>query len=471
MARRSFRRFPGPRRLRWLTTGLCAAGVPLLALGCSHSMSNLMEWGPPAAAVAYAPQGAPVTPYAAFKPVTGAAGGVAQAQHTEKERAKETAKEGAKETAKVAAPTALPDLPAKAVPVNLDSVMKITEENNAKIAVARERVNERQVVLDAALESCVPDLLRKDDFKRAAAEARYWQARAELASTTTAELQDAANAYIDLLTARRGVDLAREMEGYEEKLLRRAENLVKSNETGANILVESSRSALAARRQAIAKLRQQADAAAEKLAFLLNLHDGRPVPPNRDWVPIDLVDATLPLEALVEQARANGPTIPELEQVAAAISAGIDEARLAQRACKLGCALICARLHAAESKLQQTNLTLDDTRGRLTLGVREAYDAILSGREQAGYLTEGVRHARETYRLANLRLEQGVMGATQAEVAQAVRGVESAEFNRLSALSALDKAQVRLLLLIGPNRGPGGAGACPAAVAPPVVAH
>jgi hypothetical protein len=55
-------------------------------------------------------------------------------------------------------------------------------------------------------------------------------------------------------------------------------------------------------------------------------------------------------------------------------------------------------------------------------------------------------------------------------VAQAIRGIESAEFNRLGALSALDKAQVRLLLLLGPNRGPGGAGACPAAPAPQVAA-
>jgi outer membrane protein TolC len=435
-----------------LATGLCAAGVPLLALGCSKSMSNLMDWGPAPAAQA-APPG-PAAPYTALKPPAATTGPVVQAKHAEKGPAKEAA---------------LPDLPAQGVPVTLDSVMTMTEANNAKIAVARERVNERQLILDAACDSCVPDLLRKEDFKRSAAEARYWQARAELASTTTEELQDAANTYIDLLTAQRGVDLARELEGYEKKLLNRAEALVKSKETGADILVQSAQAALASRRQAIAKLRQQADAAAEKLAYLLNLHDGRPVPPNRDWVPLDFVDATLPVEALVEQARTNGPTIPELTQVAGAIQAGIDEARLAHRACQLGCALICARLHAAESKLQQTNLTLDDVRGRLTLGVREAYEAILSGREQVGYLTAEVRHARETYRLANLRLTEGVMGASQAEVAQAVRGVEAAEFNRLQALAALDKAQVRLLLLIGP--GPGGAGACPAAPTLPDTPH
>jgi outer membrane protein TolC len=437
MVRPSFRRFPGLRPPRWLTTGLCAAGVPLLALGCSKSMSNLMAWGPPAPAAAHAAD-APAAPYTALRPPT--SGGVVQAKHTEGE----------------ALPQALPDLPAKPVAVNLDAVMKTAEENNAKIAVARERVNERQVVLDAALESCVPDMLRKDDYKRANAEARYWQARAELASTTTEELQDAGNTYVDLLTARRGLDLAREVEGFEEKMLRRAEALAKSKETGADILVQSARAALAARRQTIARLKQQADAAAEKLAYLLNLHGAVPVPPNRDWVPIDLVDATLPVDALVEQARTNGPGVPELTQVAGAISAGIDEARLAQTACKLGCALLCARLHAAESKLQQVNLTLDDTRGRLTLGVREANDAILSGREQVGYLTDQVRHARETYRLANLRLAEGVMGSSQAEVMQSIRGVEAAEFSRLSALSSLDKAQVRLLLLSGPNRAPGG---------------
>jgi outer membrane protein TolC len=452
MARPSFRRFPGPRPLRWLTTGLCAAGVPLLALGCSTSMSNLMDWGPPTPPpAAHDPHGAQAAPYSAFKPpVATTAPGVVQARHTEKA-------DKADKADKEAAPAALPELPpAKVVPVNLDSVMKLTEENNAKVAAAREHVNERQIVVEAACNSCMPELLRKDDYKRASAEARYWQARAELASTTTEQLQDAANTYIDLLTARRGIDLDRELEGYERELLRRAQNLVKSNETGANVLVESSQAALASRQQAIAKLMQQADAAAEKLAYLLNLHDARPLPPNREWVPIDLVDATLPVEALVEQARSNGPGVVELTQVAAAISSGIAEAGLAQRACKHGCALICGRLHEADSKLQQVNLTLDDTRGRLTLGVREAYEAILSGREQVGYLTQEVRHARETYRLANLRLTQGVQGSSQAEVAQAVRGIEAAEFNRLQALSALDKAQVRLLLLIGPNRGPAG---------------
>jgi outer membrane protein TolC len=450
MARPSFRRFPGLRLLRWLTTGLCAAGVPLLALGCTKSMSNFLAWGPPAPPEAHAPQGAQAPPYSAFKPAEATAPGVVQAQHTEKP----------------AAPATLPDLPAEPVAVNLDSVMKTAEENNAKIAVARARVHERQVVLNAALSSCVPDLLRKDDYKRASAEAHYWQARAELAATTNEQLQDAAYTYIDLLTARRGVELAREMEGYEKELLRRAENLVKSNETGANVLVEGSKAALAARRQTIAKLRQQADAAAEKLAYLLNLH-GRLLPPQREWVPIDLVDATLPADALVEQARANGPGVPELTRLAGAVSAGIGEARLAHRACRAGHVLICARLQAAESKLQQVNLTLDDTRGKLTLGVREAYDAILSGREQVGYLTEEVRHARETYRLANLRLSQGVMGSSQAEVALAVRGVEAAEFSRLAALSALDKAQVRLLLLVGPDHGPGGT--CSTELAPRVV--
>jgi len=130
MLRRSPRRFPS---LRWLATGLCAAGVPLLALGCSKSMSNLMDWGPAPAAQA-APPG-PAAPYTALKPPAATTGPVVQAKHAEKGPAKEAA---------------LPDLPAQGVPVTLDSVMTMTEANNAKIAVARERVNERQRTSSAA---------------------------------------------------------------------------------------------------------------------------------------------------------------------------------------------------------------------------------------------------------------------------------------------------------------------------------
>jgi len=60
----------------------------------------------------------------------------------------------------------------------------------------------------------------------------------------------------------------------------------------------------------------------------------------------------------------------------------------------------------AESKRRQVELTYDDLRGKLTLGVVEGREAILSGRVQIEHASEQVRRASESYRLSDLRLKQ-----------------------------------------------------------------
>jgi hypothetical protein len=458
MGRASSRSFATLRRLRWLAPGLCAAG-PLLGLGCRTSMEQMDAFGPqvvPFAAHHGAPQPGPVSPYAPAGGPTQAAyprvtNGVVWASHTE------------------VLPDALPA--AQEVPVNLDAVLRLTQENNVQIAEARERLHEALLADEVANTSCVPNFLRKDTFQRQSAEARVWQQRADLARVTNEQLLDAGNTYIDLLTARRGGAIARELEDDMRTVLRRAEALRK-DEPSAAVLVESIRGAIESQEQTIARVHQQGDAAATKLAYLLNLHAAVPVPADQTLVVFDLVDVSVPVEALLDQALTTGPGVRELQGLRASVQSAVEQARgPLERLDQLGFPAACARLRWAESKLKQVQLALEDLRGKLTAGVLEAREAILSGREQIRRGTEEIRHARETYRLSNLRFQDQVTGATTNEVMQSIRGLGQAHLGHMSAVSAYDKAQVRLLLLLG--QGPGGpGGACHApAPAPGPVMH
>jgi outer membrane protein TolC len=390
---------PRSRRWRWLAAGLGAAGASLLGLGCAQPMARLIEYGP---AAGPAPRA-----------------GVVQASD------------------RVPAPGAT--RATHEVPVTLDAVLRLAEEHNARIGLARERVNESSITTQLECRCW-----REGGFRCVKAKGQVWQSKVELSQARHEVLLDAANTYLDLLTARRGEAVVRELEGYEQKQLRRAEKLRK-DDPAAGVLEEGLRATLADRQRTLSQLRQQGSAAAAKLGHLLGLPPDAVVVPGEAVAPLDLVDGTAPAEDLVAQALATGPGVRELEGVLRVIEDG-----LAQAGCLA--TLMPTRIRLAESKLRQAHLSYQDLRGKLTAGVREAREAILSGREQIGLSTQQLRHARESYRLSDRRLEQGAMGASSSEVLTSIRALEQAHFNHLSAVRDFDKAQVRLLLLLGqPN--------------------
>ena len=106
------------------------------------------------------------------------------------------------------------------------------------------------------------------------------------------------------------------------------------------------------------------------------------------------------------------------------------------------------KLRAAQSKMHQVELTYQDLRGKLALGVQEAQEAIRSGREQMALAEKQVERAREAYRLSSERLKANV--GAPGEVLQAIRGLEAAQLNKLQVVRDYDKAQLRLMLLLGP---------------------
>jgi outer membrane protein TolC len=416
--------------------------------------------------------------------------------------------------------------PSHEVPIALDTVLRLAEEQNAQIALARERVNESLTENQIAASGWLPRVyagvayyrheggiqnedgtlthsstgalfpgveihgeldVREAAFQRVNAERKVWQSKGELSRVTNETLLEAANTYIDLLTARRGEALGVELEKFQLRLLGKVEKLITPDDRSALVMVESIRAEISARRQAIARLHQQGDAASAKLAYLLGLGpDAELVPVEQALTPIDVVDVSPPTSELVARALSQGPGVRELEGLLSLIQSGLAQLNSPLRflptvqlnmieggfGAGAGARLdwdnrwdlgLQARYNLTEwltarerkklayNKMHQAQLSYQDLRGKLTAGVQEAREAVVGGRDQIRFGAEQIRHASETYRLSDLRWEQRAAGSTPGEVQQSIRGLEAAHFGYLLAVAAYDKAQIRLLLLLGPS--------------------
>jgi outer membrane protein TolC len=439
------------------------------------------------------------------------------------------------------------EAPAKRLPIDLDTVFRLAEGQNAQIALARERVAEAHTEQDLADLRWLPETyvgaayhrheggdqfpdgrfvhssygslfsglevnslldVHKIAYEQVNAERKMWQQKGELSRISYETLLDATQTYIDLLAAYEGRDLAKRLQRDVEDLLRRAQDLY-NVEKSESVRMEVTRlqSELAARKQTLAKLREQAASASAKLAYLLGLD------PCTELVPLDarltrleLVDATPPCCDLVSQALANGPGVRELEGMLTVIMQGIErskgpgkflpifELHMAEGgfgagpgdqmtwdnrwdlclAARWNLTDFCTardRERLAESKLQQVHLTFQDLRGKLAEGVEVSQAAIHSGDEEIRHDDEQIRQASATYDISNKRLQNRIQGSSYGEVLLSLQGRALAELNKLQDIRAYDKAQLRLLLLLGPSGpsprdGRGDASRNPACAAP-----
>ncbi|MBI1918266.1 MAG: TolC family protein [Planctomycetes bacterium] len=434
----------------------------------------------------------------------------------------------------------------KMLPVDLDTVLHLAEEQNVQIALAREKLNESHAEKDLADLSWLPNIhaglafyrheggIQNEDgtlqrsstgalfpgldvaarfdpretaYQRINAERKVWQQKGELSRITSETLLEAAETYVDLLTARTSEAILRRTQEYQGEVLKWAEALAKAD-NAAKVQVETIRAAASGREQVLAQLRQQGDAAAVKLAYQLGL------PPDVQLVPIDtalrpivLADAGQPTEALVTQALQAGPGVRELERMVEVIQNGVDRAGQGrfiptvelrtlegpflagpgaslstENRFDLGLQLrwnlsdlwtAKPRQRLAQNRLSQARLSYEDLRGRLAMGVQEAQQTIQSTQTQIRMSGEQVNHACQSYRLSNLRLVERAGGST-GEVMTAIQVLELAHLNSLTAIRSHNKAQVRLMVLLGaaggvdtpaaphleaPACGPGGCGA------------
>ncbi len=488
---------PRLSRLRRLAS-LLGAGLPLALLGCAREATSLTQdaWAPPASLVA-----------------------------------RGTAADGGTEAAPV-----LSKSPHQ-LPIGLDTVLRLADEQNGQVAVAREKVREAFAEKNLAQSAWLPAInvgtayyrheggiqnedgrlthsstdalfagleisgrfdLREATFQQVSAARKVWQQKGELSRVTSEVLLESATTYIDLLTARTAEVAAQQLLKDEEDVLDQAREIAKpGRDTGTQFQVEAIEAEVYGLRALIGKVRQQGDAASHKLAYLLGLgSDVELLPVEERLIAVDLVDPSAPAEDLVGRALAGGPGVRELERLLAVIHEGVAKAKGCGRLIPVvevrmleggfgagaGARLdwdnrwdlgVQARWNltdlvtapklecVAASRIQQVQLTYQDVRAKLTLGVQEAREASLSGRDEVRLTAEAVQHARDGYQLSRQRLKGNVLGSTTTEVVQFIRGLQTAYLNYLMTVNAYDKAQLRLLVLTGAAAGKAAPGGSP----------
>ena len=343
--------------------------------------------------------------------------------------------------------------------------------------------------------------LREATFRQIDTQRRVWQEKVSRCQVNNEVLLDAALTYVDLLTAQRGELIARDIETYEKKLLDRAENIAKT-ERGAAGFVASLKATIDGRHQLLSQLRQQGKAASAKLVYLLGLPPATVlIPVDPVLGPIDLVDTSSGPDRLIAQALAQGPGIQELQGILGIIQLGLEKANSIHNLLPslqlsayeggigagpganlawdnrldvtLGFRWNLTQLcqsdflrTTARSKQVQALLSYEDLRGKLAAGVLEATESICEGRAQIGLSTSQIRNANESYRFIDRRLDEGLQSATPTEVMLSIRSLEQAHFNHLTSISAHNKAQIRLLLLLGWNCPEGPKPAVPPTLVP-----
>ncbi len=213
--------------------------------------------------------------------------------------------------------------------------------------------------------------------------------------------------------------------------------------------------------------------------------------PSAELMPIDgkiiafeLVDATAPVEYLVKKAETSGPGVREMEELLTVIQQGIEqgngfgkylpifEMRMGEGAFGAGpgdgmnwdnrwdLALQARwnltealtsrdRQHVAAAKVEQAHLVYRDLEGKLAAGVQEARETILSGREQITLGERAIEDASRAFDLSDRRLRLNQQSSSYSEALLALQALGHAQVNYLTALNSYDKAQLRLMVLLG----------------------
>jgi outer membrane protein TolC len=326
--------------------------------------------------------------------------------------------------------------------------------------------------------------IRDATFQRVRAERELWQQKGELTRITHTTLLAASSAYMDLLAARTGEAVLRSLDTRLQALLRQAENL---GETVAQAPVELIRAEVHNNQMILLKLRQLAEATSAQLAYHLG------VPPGTQFEPVDptlapfaLVDASPPLEALLAQAMQNGPGVREIEGMLDMLHSNVTmlngpaqmlpvfELRMAEGAFGAGPGASLAwdnrwdvglqarwnlgglvtskqQQRAAESRLVQAHLALQDLRAKLSSGVQEARETVHSTGSQISQGQQQIEHAEKSYHLLAAALKTAPQkDRLLVDVMRALLAIKQAQQDYLLAINGYDKAQLRLLLLLGP---------------------
>ncbi len=428
----------------------------------------------------------------------------------------------------------------QALPISLDTVLRLAQDQNGKVALAREKVNEAYAAKDLADKRWLPDLflgpayyrhdggiqdftgnlinsnygslfagvelrgllnLQEAAYKKIEAERNVWEKEGELSRLSSEKLLEASNAYVAYLAALSGEALAVQLEKELLNLLDKTEKLAKINK-GFQVEEARIQTAVHGHRQRMRQMRGNAKTAAAQLAYLLSLDPSAElVPIDRRLIPFTLVSDTVPLPALVEEALISGPGVREMEGLlnlideaqrksrglgqlmpvlqmnvaeggfgagpgASAAWANRFDLALQARWNLSELATVRERRRLADSRIQQAQLSYQELRGKLTVGVQEAQESSISRKEQFALGEQQIKHAQEVYELSKSRWTFNVTGASPSEVLQAIQALGEAQFKCLEAIREHNHAQLNLFVLTG-RVDPAGNGNCPASSAGP----
>lgn len=431
---------------------------------------------------------------------------------------------GAQTRLAVLLPPVVPSEPgSQPLPLSLDTVLRLAQDQNGQIAITRQRLLEAYAQQDLAAKKWLPDLtvgtayyrheggiqdfdgqfihssygslfaglemrgkldLRETAYQRIDAERKVWQKKGELSKLTSETLLDAAGTYIDALTASTSAVVSLESEKKLASLATLAQTLAKVD-PGSRVELVRVNSEIHGQKMLTRKLREGAQKAVAKLAYLLGLDpDADFIIVDRQLVAFELADPNQPSQALVNQALAKGPGVRELDGLlnliedARAKSNGPGrfmpsfEAVMAEGAFGAGpgsqstwdnrwdlglhvkwnlteALTARERRRVADSQSHQAHLSYQDLRAKLTLGVHEAREACLSAQEQMRLGKLQINAAEEAYTLSNSRLKENIKGRSPSEVLMAVRALAGARLGYLQAMRDFDKAQLRLFVMTG----------------------
>jgi outer membrane protein TolC len=413
---------------------------------------------------------------------------------------------------------------AQPIPISLDTVLRLAQDQNGQVRLARMRLDDAASDQQLANKPWLPDLsmgfaaYRHDGgiqdfqgnlvsshygsmlaglevtgkydwkehlYRRVESERRVWQQKGELSKLTSENLLDASSTYIGLLAARSGVAVSIETEIRLKDLLEQAKKLAQID-SGLQVEVSRIETELMAQTVLTVKLREAGKGATAKLAYLLGLDPCcQFLVADSKLAPISLVDAKQPVQALVDQALMRGPGVREIEGLLRAVEAARNanyglshwlptievnmveggfgaspggqtynyanrfDAGIRLRYNLSEFAFSKEKRRQADANIQQVNLSAQDLRAKLTLGVQEACDAIHSGLEQVELAERHIRYAEESYKLSDQRFKNPIKGRSSSEVLLALRSLGGARLEYLQAVRDLNRAQLRLFVLVG----------------------
>lgn len=496
-------------RQRWLRFGPAAVAV---ALGCQST--NVRQDAPPLEVRAQSADDKPaVLPPPADEK---------KAEDKPEAEKKDTEK-------KDAAPAGPPltDAPAAppTVPVSLDAVLRLGEQQSPQLAAARAKVEQAHAEEEIARLRWLPDVnvgigyyrheggiqdqdgtlvrsstgailagvdvnarfdVRAIAFAKLEAARKTLQSQGEVSRLDYELTLHAAERYIDILSALTGAAIAADALA---DLKTTVEPLRKAAVETLPLTVELRRYEvdLATQEQLTAKFRSQARQAALDLAYTLGIDSCADlVPVDPQLVPLALIDPARPECDLIAQALANGPGVRETEAILSLIQRAQCDANDASRFLPVLTAQALeggfgagpnanltwdnrfdfgvqarwnltdlltadARRRASQAGIAQVQHRYADLRAKLTLGVRDSVETIRSGRDQMRITTEAVERAEASLALSKKRLALGgvAAGASYGEILLAERALVAARANHLTVVREFNKAQLRLLLLLG----------------------